>query len=174
MTMSAGLRKIVLVVHVTTSVGLLGAVACFLALALAGLRAGDPHVAAFAYPAMNMITEFVILPLALASLIIGIVPSLTTPWGLLRHYWIVVKLLLTAVTVVVLLFQLDSIAQLAALATERRLSADDFGLQMRVVIHAASGLLVLLASTILSIYKPRGVTRYGTRQQRAQDPFAPI
>ena len=102
MTMSPGLRKIVLVVHVTTSVGLLGAVACFLALALAGLRAGDPHVAAFAYPAMNTITEFVILPLAFASLLIGIVPSLTTPWGLFRHYWIVLKLLLTLLTVVVL------------------------------------------------------------------------
>ena len=174
MTMPPPLRKMVLTLHVTTSVGLLGAVACFLFLAIAGLARGDGRPAVFAYPAMNMIAEFVILPLALASLIIGIVPSLTTPWGLFRHYWIVVKLLLTAVTVVVLLFQLDSIAQLAALAAERRLSADDFGLQMRVVIHAAGGLLVLLAATILSIYKPRGVTAYGLRQQHAQDPFGPI
>jgi len=33
------------------------------------------------------------------------------------------------------------------------------------VVHAAGGLLVLLVLTILSVYKPRGMTRYGARRQ---------
>lgn len=37
-----------------------------------------------------------------------------------------------------------------------------------MVIHAAGGLLVLLTTTILSVYKPRGLTRYGQRKRHEQ------
>jgi len=33
------------------------------------------------------------------------------------------------------------------------------------VVHAGGGLLVLLVPMILSVYKPRGMTRYGRRKQ---------
>ncbi|WP_287123151.1 hypothetical protein [Mesorhizobium sp.] len=45
MIMTPGLRKFTLTVHVTSSVGTLGAVAGFLALAVAGLASEDSQIA---------------------------------------------------------------------------------------------------------------------------------
>lgn len=103
MTMTPGLRKFVLAAHVTSSVGSLGAVAVFLALAIAGLTSQDARMVRAAYLAMGMTAWYVILPLVLASLLIGLVQSLGTPWGLFRHYWVLAKLLLTVLVITVLL-----------------------------------------------------------------------
>lgn len=40
---------------------------------------------------------------------------------------------------------------------------------MQLIADAVAALLVLLAATILSIYKPRGVTPYGQRILRQRD-----
>jgi hypothetical protein len=34
------------------------------------------------------------------------------------------------------------------------------------VLHAAAALLLLLTATVLAVYKPRGMTRYGWRKQQ--------
>ncbi|MGH7931484.1 MAG: hypothetical protein ACREQV_27265 [Candidatus Binatia bacterium] len=44
--------------------------------------------------------------------------------------------------------------------------ADFRALQIQLVVHAAGGLLALLAATILSVYKPWGMTSYGRRKQQ--------
>ena len=166
MIMTGRLRKLVLTAHVATSVGTLGAVAVFLALAVAGLASEDAQLVRAVYPAMDLTARFVIVPLIVAALLIGLVQSLATPWGLFRHYWVLAKLLLTVFTIVVLLLQLDGISTMAGVAAERELaSADLLGLRRSLRFHAAGGLLVLLLTTILSVYKPRGVTRYGWRKQ---------
>ncbi len=46
--------------------------------------------------AMGLSAWVVILPLSIASLVSGRVQALSTAWGLLQHYWILFKLLLTA------------------------------------------------------------------------------
>jgi hypothetical protein len=166
MTMTPGLRKLALTAHVASSVGTLGAVAGFLALAIAGLVAQDVQMARSAYLAMDLTAWFVIAPLVLASLLTGIVQSLGTPWGLFRHYWVVAKLLLNLVVTIVLLLQLDLIGYLANVAADTTFSSADLrGLRISPVIHAAGGLLVLLVPVALSLYKPRGLTRYGWRKQ---------
>jgi hypothetical protein len=168
MTMSQRLRRITLVAHITTSVGSLGAVAGFLVLAFVGLSSQENEVGRTAYPAMEVITWWVILPLILASLLTGLVSSVGTTWGLFRHYWVLVKLLLTILATVVLLLQLEPISSMARAATEGPvLSADLRTLRISLVIHAAGGLLVLVVATTLAVYKPRGLTRYGWRKQHA-------
>ena len=96
MTMTHGLRKFALTAHVTFSVGLLGSIAAFLALAVAGLTSQNGQMVRAAYPAMELIARFVIVPFAFGSLLTGIIQSLGTTWGLFRHYWVVIKLLLTS------------------------------------------------------------------------------
>jgi hypothetical protein len=160
--MTLGVRKFALTAHVTSSVGLLGSIAAFLALAVAGLTSENALMVRGAYPAMELIARFVIVPLALASLLTGLIQSLGTPWGLIRHYWVVVKLLLTVFATVVLLVKMELIGYAARLAAETSLSRADLraaGLQL--VVHAAAGLLVLLVPAVLSVYKPPGPTRYG-------------
>ena len=167
MTLPPGLRKLVLTLHVTSSVGWLGSVAAFLVLAVAGLTSQDAQTVRAAYLAMELVTGFVIVPLCLASLASGLVQSLGTRWGLFRHYWVVAKLLLTVVATVVLVLQIGVIRYLGAAAGERALaSADLRELRMSMVLHAGGGLVVLLLTTVLSVFKPQGMTGYGQRTQR--------
>lgn len=166
MIMTPGLRKFALTAHVTSSVGTLGAVAGFLALAIAGLASKDSQMVRAAYLAMELTAWYVILPLVLVSLITGLVQSLGTTWGLFRHYWVLAKLLLNVLVTIVLLLQLDGISYVAGVAVETTLSSTDFlGLRRSILTHAAGGLLVLLVPVVLSLYKPRGTTRYGWRKQ---------
>ncbi len=164
MVLGPALRKFTLTLHVGASVGSLGAVAAFLALSVAGLTSEQTEIVRAVYPAMELIARFVIVPLVFASVITGIVQSLGTPWGLLRHYWVVAKLGLSVFAAAVLLVQMRAITEAARLAGETTLFATaPPHLQHSLVVHAAGGLVVLIVATILSVYKPRGLTPYGAR-----------
>src|SRR6266700_758020 len=166
MAMPPRLRKFALTAHVTSSVGWLGAVAGFLALAIAGLTSHDAQIVRAAYLAMNLTAWFVILPLAFASLLTGIVQSLGTEWGLFRHYWVLTKLLLTVFATIVLLLKMEPICRIAGVAAETTLShADLRQTRIALVLHAGGGLLVLLVAATLSVFKPWGRTRYGRHVQ---------
>jgi len=169
MIMAPGLRKFALIAHVTSSVGLLGAIAGFLALAVAGLISPDAQMVRAAYLAMELTAWFVIVPAAFASLLTGIVESLGTPWGLFRHYWVVAKLVLAILATIILLLQMEVIDYVAGVAAKTALSGTDHReARISLVAHAAGGLLVLLVPAVLSVYKPLGITRYGRRKQREQ------
>jgi uncharacterized membrane protein len=163
------LRKFALTAHVVASVGWLGAVACVLALAVAGLASDDLQTVRAVYPAMEVVAWYVLLPLAFASLLTGIVQSLGTKWGLFRHYWVVIKLGINVLATVVLLLYLETLEFLADAS-----SGSDLG-ELRSaspVLHAGAALLLLIVATVLAVYKPRGVTRYGWRKQQ-EDRVAP-
>ncbi len=169
--MGPRLRQFALTLHVTSSVGVLGAIAAFLALAVTGVTSQDEQMVRAAYLAMPSIARFVVVPLTFASLLTGLILSLGTSWGLFRHYWVLVKLLFTVFAAIVLLLKMDLINYAARLAGEAALSHADLreaGIQL--VVHAASGLLVLLVPMVLSVYKPQGMTRYGWRKQFQQQP----
>lgn len=169
MIMAPRLRKFALTTHVTFSVGLLGSIAAFLALVLAGLTTENAAIVRAAYLAMDLTARFVIVPLAFAALLTGLIQSLGTPWGLFRHYWILVKLLLTVFAILILLVKIDLIGYAAHLAAETMLPRADLRtVGMELAVHAAGGLLVLLVPAILSVYKPRGLTAYGRRKQHEQ------
>lgn len=174
MIMPPRLRTFALTVHVMVSVGWLGAVAGFLALAVAGLTSQDAQLVQAAYLAMDLTAWFVIVPLCIASLLTGIVQSLGTTWGLFRHYWVLVKLLITILATIILLVHMQPISYMAGVAAKTTLSSADFrGLRIQLVVDAGAALLVLLVTTTLSVYKPRGLTRYGWRKQQAQRKVSP-
>lgn len=165
--MSAGLRKFVLTAHVVVSVGLLGSIAAFLALALAGLGSEQEPIIRSAYLAMDLTARFIIVPLAIAALVTGVIQSLGNAWGLFRHYWIVGKLLLTAFATAVLLIKLELIGHGAHLAAEPVLPFVDLrAVGMELAVHAALGLMVLIVPAVLSVYKPWGLTPYGRSRLR--------
>lgn len=168
--MSPPVRKAALVAHVTSSVGWLGAVAAFLVLAAASLASPDPQTVRSADIAMSLTAWFAVVPLCFASFATGVVSSLGTRWGLFRHYWILIKLAMTIPATLVLLLHLKPIERLATAAarpTSILSSPDLIGVRNLLVSAAALALLVLLVATVLSIYKPRGMTAYGWRKQQA-------
>ncbi|MDX0190358.1 hypothetical protein GOC18_24245 [Sinorhizobium meliloti] len=169
MIMPPRLRKITLIAHIVSSVGSLGAVAGFLALAIAGLFTESDQVMRSVYIATELVARSVIVPLVFASLVTGLVQSLGTTWGPFRHYWVLAKLLLTIFTAVVLMLQMSGIAHVAAVAADPGFASTDvLGLRRSLVVHAAGGLVVLLVTTTLSVLKPRGLTRYGWRRLHRQ------
>lgn len=164
--MKRSLRNLLLTFHVTTSVGFTGAIAAFLSLAIVGAFQQDQDVIRSAYVAMNVITTLVIVPLCFAALVTGVVQSLTTPWGLFRHYWVVVKLVLTLLSTAVLLLHTTPIEAMAQAAKAAPLGPEDFyGQRRQLIVASAGALLIGLGAIILSIYKPTGLTPYGWRKR---------
>lgn len=163
LSMSPRLRKFFLTAHVSSSVGWLGAVLVYLALATASLTSHDAEAAHAGYLLLYRVAYSVIVPLSLAALVSGLVQSLATEWGVFRYYWVLVKFLLTSVAVTVLLLHLPTVARMSRLAQKTFSSSDFETLRLQLIIHAAGGLLVVLAATALSVYKPWGRTNYGRR-----------
>jgi hypothetical protein len=143
----------------------MGADAAFLALAVAGLTTQDAQMMQAAYLAMQVAAWYVIVPLSLASLLTGLIQSLGTKWGLLRHYWIVFKLLINVFANVALLIHTQPIGRLARAAAESALAPGALHeARLQLVVAAGGGLLLLLVATTLAVYKPRGLTPYGWRK----------
>jgi len=147
----------------------MGAIAAFLALAIAGLTSHDTRMVDSAYVAMKLIGWRVIVPLGIASLLTGLVQSLGTTWGLFRHYWILLKFVLTVVATVLLLLHMTLADRLAETADQMAFSGSRLhGLRIQIMADAAAAVALLIVNTVLSVYKPRGMTTYGLRRQRTQ------
>ena len=174
MTMTPRLRKFVLTAHITFAVGWFGAVAAFLALAIAGLTSQDALMVRAVYLAMELIARFVIVPLSFAPLLTGPVLSLGTPWGLFRHYWILAKLLITILSTIIMQVHMQPISLLAGAAAKPTLFSPDLQrMQVQMVVASGAALLALLVATALAVYKPRGLTPYGWRKQQEKRTGSP-
>jgi hypothetical protein len=164
--MTPRLRKLALTAHITSSVGWLGAVAGFLALAIAAMRSQGPETVRAAYIAMELTGWYVIVPFCVASLVTGLVMSLGTPWGLFRHYWVLVKFLITVISALILFGFTQTLTSLGDMAADPTLAMGELGnLKQSPVLHSGGGLMAILAATILAVYKPWGVTPYGRRKR---------
>jgi hypothetical protein len=156
-----------LTIHVSASVGWLGAITAYIALNVPALTSNQPQTVRAAYLMMEPVAVYAIVPLAIASLVTGIVQALGTPWGLFRHYWVLISLVLTAFATLILIGHVSQIRAMAATAGDptavlRTRSGDLF--------HSVGGLGVLLIPLWLNMFKPRGLTRYGWRQQQRAKP----
>jgi hypothetical protein len=167
MTMTPNLRKFALTAHVTASVGWLGAAVAFLAIAVVGLTSRNAQTVRGAYLVMEPAAWFALVPLAFASLLTGVISSLGTRWGLFRHYWVIFKLLINVFATLVLLIYMETFRLMAGVAAD---PGADLGVVRNPspVVHAALALLLLLLATVLGLYKPWGMTRYGQRKQQEQ------
>lgn len=166
MILSPALRRAALAVHVITSVGWIGAAVAYLALGIAAAMSDEPQTIRAAWIAMELTGWVVIVPLGVLAFLTGLVMSLGTAWGLVRHYWVIFAFTLTTVALAVLLLHMPSVTATARVAG----TADDATvLQLGGdVLHPALGLLVLIVVAVLNLYKPRGITQYGQRR-RARD-----
>ena len=163
MTLTPRARKVTLTAHVAASVGWLGAVVAFLGLGVVGLTSRDAETVRGVYLVMEPAAWLVLVPLAVASLLTGLVQSLGTAWGVFRHYWVVTKLVINVFATLVLLTYMETFAVMADIAADPRA---DLGAVRNAspVFHAVIALVLLLGATILGVYKPRGVTPLGRRR----------
>lgn len=164
--MSRGFRRFALSAHLTFSIGWIGGVVAYLVLGIAAVRSTDSETIRAAWVAMDLIGWYAIIPMALASLLTGLVMALGTKWGLFRHYWVVFSFAMTVVATTVLLFHMPTVSSITAMARQSDAATlqglgGDLG-------HPAIGLGILLVVQYLNLYKPKGMTRYGQRKQNAE------
>jgi hypothetical protein len=165
-------RKFALSLHLTVSVGWIGAVFAYLGLGITAVRSDDVALIRAMWSAMEVTGWYVIVPLAVASLLTGLLMALETKWGLFRHYWVVISFSLTVFAVVVLLLHMPTVsssAEFAQSADGRALEAlgGDLG-------HPGIGLVILVTVQVLNLYKPAGLTRYGWRRQQERKSAQPL
>lgn len=147
-------RRSLLVAHVSVSVSWLGLTVGLLTLGITAFTTGDPVTAQAATRAMKIFGDWLVVPVALAALLSGLILSLRTPWGLARHRWVWVKFWLTLVTTGLSVFSLRPGINEAA---ER--GAVDISLVVAPSVATATYLFI----TAISVLKPWGPTRRGKR-----------
>jgi len=146
-------RKLLLSVHIIVSVGLLGSDAAVLVLCIAGARGSDPRAV---YPAAHLIATTLLVPLALLALATGLLQGLLTPWGIVRYWWVTIKLALTVAGIVLgTLVLVPTLSRAAAASGTQALSVDRLGL----VKDASAASIVLIVTVLLAVYKPFGRLR---------------
>lgn len=163
--MSPRVRRLMLTVHVTASVGWLGAVAAYIALNVPALASDDDQTVRAAYLMMDVVLRYALIPLGATALATGIVQALGTPWGLFRHYWVTISLALTSFAFVILVLHLPAVEEMSAVAANPQADVTHLGGDL---FHSIGGLVVLLVPLALNMFKPRGLTRYGWRRARNQ------
>lgn len=152
-------RRLNLVVHVAVSVGWLGLDAVLLVLGTTAALTGDPELTRACVVAMDVVTGAMIVPVALVSLGTGILGAVGSPWGLVRHRWVLTKLVLTLVAATASVTALrGNLAHAADVVT----AGEPLGaLALDLVLPPAVALALYVTMTVLSVTKPWGRTRWG-------------
>ena len=145
-------RTIVRAVHVLASVGWLGLVVVMLVLSAAALTTDDGTVMHFVYQLMDRIGSPVIPIFAVTTLVTGFALSVATPWGLLRHWWIVIKLV---VSLAVIMTGAVLTGNWIQQAIDDPIAPARWLLSSTAVVH----LLMLASAMIISVNKPWGKIR---------------
>jgi hypothetical protein len=144
---------LLLVAHVAASVSLLGADLALLALNVSGAGGADPRTV---YPAARVLVTWLAAPLAVVALGTGLLQGLTTSWGLVRHWWVSVKLAITALlTVVLLLVLVPALGRVADLATSPTPQLISNAQRLRLALAPTAAAALLTLNIVLAIYKPR-------------------
>jgi hypothetical protein len=144
-----------LVTHVVVAVGLIGATLVLVVLGIASLRGASPLTV---YSAAHLVEVWVVSPLAVLALATGVIQALLTGRGLIRHWWVTVKLVITAAATAAVLFVLEP--RLAA-ALDAALAGDVPANANRILLAIAPAMAtaLLVFNATLGIYKPEGRAR---------------
>lgn len=161
--LSRRVRAVLLTMHVAMSVGWLGLDSALVALEVTGLGTGDPTERAGMSAAMAVIVAWVLIPVVFCALVSGLVLALSTPWGLVRHWWVLAKCGITAaLTAVGLMLMLPRLHEIVA--------GDGEPVGMQTLVGRSVALVLLLAATGLSVVKPWGKTPRGRAVQVTRKP----
>ncbi|NRQ40581.1 hypothetical protein HII36_53560 [Nonomuraea sp. NN258] len=156
--LSRGWRKAVVLAHVIASVGWLGMTVVLVVLTVAALGLTDPDLLRAAYGFQRLLVGTVIIPSAITTIVTGLVLSLMTPWGLVRHWWPLVKLVATVGTIALTVSHSPGAV---AYVIEHAATVDAAyrGVQRELVALAVLHPVALGLVTWVSFYKPWGRVR---------------
>jgi uncharacterized membrane protein len=157
-------RKLLLSIHLIASVGLVGTDAAVLTLNIAGWRHAD---AATIYPSAHLIGLWLLLPLAVASVVTGLLMGSLTRWGVTRYWWVTIKLVLNlAGLVLAITVLLPGLSDAANAASTLHAPGPDANSRSGLVLDTAAASTVLITTVLLAVFKPFGRLRGQRRHSR--------
>ncbi|MFJ7338311.1 DUF2269 domain-containing protein [Streptomyces sp. NPDC101116] len=163
-------RRAALVVHVTASACWLGLSLGLLALGTTAATTGSAVTVAASVRAMRLFADWLLPPVALLTLLSGLVLSLGTVWGLARYRWVYTKFWLTLATTTATVFALRPAVHAAVTAVAAGGPLPDAG---DVLFGPVVSLSAYVFMTAISVLKPWGKTRRGRRSSTSTSrPFA--
>ncbi|UYM07601.1 hypothetical protein [Solicola gregarius] len=162
-TLSIGrrLRKTVLVTHIVSAAAWIGIDVVVALLTVTSFLTDDAQTQAVAYRALGLVAVWPMLVAGLACLTSGLLLGLGTKYGLLRYWWVAIKLCLNVVLTTLVLVALrpgvDDLAEYgrATLAGESAAPVDT----SQMAFPPAVSLTALTIAVVLSVFKPWGRTR---------------
>ncbi|MEU5891979.1 DUF2269 domain-containing protein [Streptomyces sp. NPDC047461] len=164
-------RRASLVVHVTASAGWLGLTLGLLALGITAATTGSAVTVEASVRTMKLFADWLLLPLALLTLLSGLLLSLGTQWGLARHRWVWTKFWLTLATTTATVFALRPGVNSAVAAVAAGGPLPDAG---DVLFGPVVSLSAYVFMTVISVLKPWGPTRRGRRYRATSSGRAKI
>jgi hypothetical protein len=145
---SPSVYKLLVTLHIGVSVSWLGAAFAKLVLAFVAMR--TPETTAGLLEAVRVLS-LAYPPLAIGTIVSGVLLSLGTRWGLVTYYWVVTKLVLTVAVIATGIQLTERVVQAAAGATWAPL-----------MVLSVAHIAMLAAATVLSVYKPWGTVAWRT------------
>lgn len=156
-------RNAVLVLHVVSGIGWMGVDIAVFALLLTARSTTSAALVLSSFNAIGVIVPFAVPALSIGIVVTGLILGVGTRWGLIRYWWVLVKLLLSLIMTVLvfasLVPEVRSIGVLSATTT----SADEVraslgALPTMLLFPPIVSFLMLGVATVLSISKPWGRT----------------
>lgn len=171
-------RQALLAAHVLSSAAWLGMAVMFVALSLLALRAANVRDAQTIYESMAFFDQTMLPWANVAATTSGFALGVTTKWGIVRHWWVVIKVLISfAILGIAFGFLHDALersaAEAAHLATVGGAVSDVDSSGQVVLWGFTLALVSLIGAMLLSLYKPRGMTWWGRRQNPRQARLEP-
>ncbi|AXK32258.1 hypothetical protein DVA86_05895 [Streptomyces armeniacus] len=159
-------RRAWLTLHVGVSVGWLGLSTAMATLAATGALSDGHAVRHGAYEIMHIFDLTVVIPSMALAVISGLVVSLGTQWGLVKHWWVLLKFVISLTIPVIATVQSSWIEQL--IERTRDPAAEPGGVGLTLVLCMCCYAALLWTAVILSVLKPLGRTRWGRRELAAR------
>jgi hypothetical protein len=153
-------RRATLVVHIVAAGAWIGIDVIVAVLVLTGWFGHDVALRSLAYQALATFVVWPMLTAGLVSLATGLILGLGTVWGLLRYWWVVVKLALNLVlcTLIVLVLR-PGMDEVAGYGRDLLTGSPDPGAVSSLFFPPAVSLTTLTLATTLAVFKPWGRIR---------------
>lgn len=152
--------------HVVAAVGWLGVTATFLVLTVALLDSRDSATLRAGYAMHELMVTWLARPAALLTLGTGLVLSLGTRWGLVRHWWVLAKLVLLVATVAVTVSVSPDLLRYSIEHADEAGTAGYADAQRVLVLMAIYHVVMIGTAAALSVYKPAGRLRPASVRSR--------
>lgn len=165
--LGARTRKGVLVVHIVSAGAWIGIDVVMAVFVFTALLADDDNTKALCYRALELFAVWPLLTTGLICLASGVVLGLGTKYGLVRYWWVAIKLVLNLVLTALVLFALRP--EVIEAAEQGRQFAAGVPASLAVgdlIFPPIVSPTALLIAVVLAVFKPWGRIRKGPATQR--------